>query len=118
MSAVFRELIIEFGGQEYRVTPDLKLLRSIESAGISLAAMANGIATGAPQISHVAYVLFRLLQSAGAKVDEDDVYGELMRAGTDAARGLIMAVMQAFTPGLLDEKKPDAPAKKVVKRGA
>ena len=111
MSFVFRDVIIQFEGKDYHVTPNLKLLRLIESGGVSLAAMANGLASGAPQISHVAYVLYHMLKSAGADVTEDDVYFAIINASEAQSVAWVRSVVEAFAPGSIDEKKPDAPRK-------
>lgn len=113
----FREVIIEFEGKEYTISPSMKMLRAIEGSGVSLAAMANNLAEGKPQISHVAYVLYHMLKSSGADVSEDSVYFAIMGASQDQSTAWLEAVVKAFAPGALDEKKPDAPTKKTAKSG-
>lgn len=105
--AIFRDLTITWRGTDYTVTPSLRLMRTIEQGDISFTAMAARISAGAPPISHVAVVLAKLLQAAGAKVTEDDVYEELWQGEPEAVQHLVTSVLLAFSPGERDPKKPE-----------
>jgi len=106
--SVFRELIINWRGQEYRFTPSMRLMRSIEMGEISLTDIAVRTSQGRPPLSHIAFVLARILQSAGAKVTDDDAYAELIRGKQEDVTAMIGVVLQAFAPGDGEPKNPDA----------
>ncbi len=96
--AVFRELVIVWKGTEYKFVPSMKLMRAIEMGDISLTDIAVRTAQGRPPISHIAFVLARMLQAAGAQVTEEDAYTELMTGTQEAVTALITTVLQAFSP--------------------
>jgi len=110
--SVFRDVEIEWGGKSYSVTPSNRLLRKIESEGISLTHMIGRVADGQAPISEVSYVVAEFLKSAGAKVTEDEVYGYIMETMADGDEDgfatLAVAVVEAITPKGLTGKKPDA----------
>lgn len=108
--AVFRELTLVWRGKEYFVTPTMRLMRSIEMGDISLADISLRTAQGKYPISHIAFVLYKLLNSAGAPVSEEDVYEELMNGDSDQIGKLIQLTLMAFTPGERESKNQDAPA--------
>lgn len=106
--AVFRELTITWRGTEYRLVPSMKLMRSIEMGDISLTDIAVRTAQGRPPLSHMAFVLSRMLQAAGAKVSEEEVYSEFIHGEQDEVTQLIGVVIQAFSPGETAAKNPAA----------
>lgn len=108
--AVFRDLEISWRGRDYTITPTMRLMRQIEMGDISLTDIAVRTSQGRPPISHIAYVLTKLLNSAGAAVAEDEVYEELINGDQEAVGELMMVVLTAFTPGERDQKKAEAPA--------
>lgn len=97
--AVFRELTITWRGQEYKFTPSMRLMRSIEMGDISFTDIAIRTSQGRPPISHIATVLAKMLQAAGAKVLEEDVYAELVTGSQSDVTELISLVLTAFSPG-------------------
>lgn len=107
--AVFRQIPIEWDGKTYLVTPDMKLMRSVEMADISLTDIAVRTSLGRPPISHICHVLWRLLKSGGADVSEDDVFEGFMQSDTQGAQYYIKIVLEAFSPSERDEKKAEAP---------
>lgn len=96
--SVFREMTIQWDGDEYTVTPSMALMRRIEQNGISLTTMAMRTAKGDAPISHIAYVLQQLLAQAGASVEEDDVYAALITGSEKQATHLVEVVLSAFAP--------------------
>jgi hypothetical protein len=106
--AVFRELTIKWRGEEYTFVPSMKLMRSIEMGDISFTDIAVRTSQGRPPISHIAFVLAKMLNAAGAKVTDDMVYSELINGTADEVANLISFVMMAFSPAETDEKKADA----------
>lgn len=106
--AVFRELTIIWKGDEYKFTPSMKLMRSIEMGDISFTDIAIRTSQGRPPISHIATVLAKMLLAGGAKVTEDDVYAELVTGSQDSVTDLISLVLTAFSPSDGNAKNPDA----------
>jgi hypothetical protein len=99
MAGVFRDITIEWDGVDYVVTPSSRLLRRIEAEGdLSLAKMMSDMAQGRPSAYAMAFVLYKLLQSAGAKLTEDDVAAQLMGADVDQASTLSQALAMAISP--------------------
>ena len=108
--AVFRELTIKWKGTDYRFVPSMKLMRSIEMGDISFTDIAVRTSQGRPPISHIAFVLSKMLTAAGCRVTDDDVYAELIGGSADEVANLISFVLMAFSPAETDGKNPDAQA--------
>lgn len=106
--AVFRELTITWKGTDYRLVPSMRLMRTIEMGDISLTDIAVRTSQGRPPISHIAFVLARMLQAAGAKVTEDEAYEELVVGEQDDVTALISVVLEAFSPATANAKNPVA----------
>lgn len=96
--AVFREMTVAWKGKEYTFTPSMRLMRSIEMGDISFTDIAVRTSQGRPPISHIAFVLAKMLASAGAKVTEEEVYAELVTGDQESITALISAVLTAFSP--------------------
>lgn len=107
--SVFREIEIEWDGETYTVVPSMRLLRSIEGEGISLMHVTNQVAQGKPQASLMATIMAKVMQSAGAKVTDDALYGEFMSSDPTAVMRLYESVIVALSPVEPDQKKPVAP---------
>lgn len=95
---VFRELTITWQGKDYKFTPSMRLMRSIEMGDISFTDIAIRTSQGRPPISHIATVLAKMLQAGGAKVTEEEVYSELVTGSQESVTGLITMVLTAFSP--------------------
>mgnify|MGYP001272595457 CR=1 FL=1 len=108
--AVFRDMEISWRGKDYTITPTMRLMRQIEMGDISLTDIAVRTSQGRPPISHISFVLAKLLNAAGAAVAEDDVYEELINGDQDAVGEMMLLVLTAFTPGERDQKKAAAQA--------
>jgi len=106
--SVFREMVITWRGTEYKLVPSMRLMRSIEVGEISFTDIAIRTSRGRPPISHIAFVLAKMLQSAGAVVTEEAVYEELVTGDQDAVTGLIGSVLAAFSPSEGKAKNQDA----------
>jgi hypothetical protein len=83
-------------------------MRSIEMADVSLTDIAVRTSQGRPPISHIAYVISRMLQSVGAKASEDEVYEELISGDEKEVSAMVGVVMTAFTPQMPEGKNHDA----------
>lgn len=106
--AIFRELTIKWKGEEYRFVPSMKLMRSIEMGDISFTDIAVRTSQGRPPISHIAFVLSKMLQSAGAKVTDEQVYEELVTGDQESITSLISLVLTSFSPTEDKSKNQDA----------
>lgn len=106
--AVFRELTIKWKGEEYTISPSMKLMRSIEMGDISFTDIAVRTSQGRPPISHISFVLAKMLQSAGVRVSDEQVYEELISGSQDTVTELISIVLTAFSPSSDKPKNQDA----------
>lgn len=106
--AVFRELTIKWKGTEYRFVPSMKLMRAIEMGDISFTDIAVRTSQGRPPVSHIAFVLAKMLTAAGCRVTDEDVYAELIGGSADEVANLISFVLMAFSPAETDGKNLDA----------
>jgi hypothetical protein len=106
--AIFRELTIKWKGEEYRFVPSMKLMRSIEMGEISFTDIAVRTSQGRPPISHISFVLAKMLQSAGAKVTDEQVYEELVTGDQESITFLISLVLTSFSPTEDKSKNQDA----------
>jgi hypothetical protein len=106
--AIFRELTIKWKGEEYRFVPSMKLMRSIEMGDISFTDIAVRTSQGRPPVSHIAFVLSKMLQSAGAKVSDEQVYEELVTGDQESITSLISLVLTSFSPTEDKSKNQDA----------
>lgn len=96
--AVFRELTINWKGKDYAFIPSMKLMRSIEMGDISFTDIAVRTSQGRPPISHIAFVLAKMLASSGCKVSDEEVYAELIGGSQENVTNLISTVLMAFSP--------------------
>lgn len=116
--AVFRELTIAWRGKDYTFTPSMRLMRSIEMADISFTDIAVRTSRGRPPISHIAYVLAKMLQAGGAKVTDEEVYEELVGGDQESVMALIGIVLMAFSPSDGNAKNPAAQTESPMARAA
>lgn len=116
--AVFREMTIAWKGKDYKLVPSMRLMRSIEMGDISFTDIAIRTSRGRPPISHISFVLMKMLQAAGAVVTEEDVYEELASGETDKITALIGAVLTAFSPSENKAKNQEAPSESQSTPGA
>jgi len=106
MAAVFQEVTLGWGGEEYSITPTMRLLNKIEQ-DISLSQLAHRMYQGDVPMSHLASVIAIFLQSAGAKATDEEVYQELMTGDPEAVQEMAGAIMMAVFP---QPKKSAAPS--------
>lgn len=97
MASVFQEITLGWGGKEYRVTPTMRLLNSIEQ-DVSLSRLAYRMGEGDVPISQLAMVVATMLRQAGAKVTDEEVYQEIMTGESDSVQAMASSVMQAMFP--------------------
>lgn len=97
MAAVFKEIMLKWNGAEYRVTPTMRVINSIENE-VSLALLAYRVQSGNPPLSHLATVIAHLLRAAGASVQDDEVYQEIMTGDAESVQGLTATVLEGVFP--------------------
>ena len=113
--SVFRDVTIVWKGNEHVVTPTMRIMRQIETNGVSLTDIAVRASQGRAPISHIAHVLSALLATArpAVIVDEEDVYSVLVGGNQKVVTGLVTATLSAFTPDNGEPvKNQDAPGPK------
>jgi hypothetical protein len=106
--AIFRDVTIAWRGKEYTITPSMRLMRTIEMGDISLSDIAVRTSQGRPPVSHLAFVISKMLQSVGADVSEDDVYSEIIRGKPEQVQNMIGVVLMAFSPAEDERGNQDA----------
>lgn len=97
MAATFDEIELKWRGEEYRITPNFRLINRIEQ-DVSLAKLAVRIQSGDLPMSHVASVFTHLLNAAGVKSDPEAVYCELMLSGEEQIQHAVGLALSAFFP--------------------
>jgi hypothetical protein len=106
--AIFRDVTITWRGKDYTVTPSMRLMRSIEMGDISLSDIAVRTSQGRPPISHLAFVISKMLQSVGAEISEEEVYSEILRGDQSQVQNMIGVVLMAFSPAEDERGNQDA----------
>ena len=110
--AVFNEVTIAYNGKDYTFTPSLKLLRRIEQGDgtgpVSIVSLINEASRGKPQLSLMAWLVATVMQHAGARVDEEQLYADLMASGEDGLN-LYLSVLAAISPSAGDPGNDQAP---------
>ena len=108
LMALFRETKLTWRGEEYFVTPSNRILRRIEGEGVYLDALGRALRDGKVPIGQLSYVIATLLQTAGARITEDDVLEDLTDGDADVIETLALAALTALSPEQHDEKKHGA----------
>lgn len=110
MAAVFKTVEIDWKGKTYKVTPTMRLLNAIEQ-DISLSRLAQRLASGDMPLSHIATVVAAFLESAGANVSADDLYGAMLGEDAAAMGGVAEAILGAVFPDTGGKKGKPQPSK-------
>ena len=110
MAAVYRDIQISWGGEEYSIKPTMALLNQIEQK-FSLSRVASRMMDGDTPTSHLAVIVGIMLRSAGAKVTDDEVFAELMTGDASSVTEMGTALLTAAFPMQVDEGNAPAPAK-------
>jgi len=97
MSAIFQDVVLGWGGREYRITPTMRLLNTVEQR-VSLSALAHSLAIGQPRLTHLATAVALFLQAAGVDVSEEAVYQEIMHGGQEQIQAIASAIVVAAFP--------------------
>jgi hypothetical protein len=83
-------------------------MRLIEMGDISLSDIAVRTSQGRPPISHLAFVISKMLQSVGAEISEEEVYSEILRGDQSQVQNMIGVVLMAFSPAEDERGNQDA----------
>jgi hypothetical protein len=106
MSAIFNDVELAWEGKAYTVKPTMLLLNKIEQR-VSIAGLIRGLSSDSPPLSHLAFVTGEFLRAAGCRVDDDEIYRELMTGDVQS----LMAMRDAILSGIFPEpKKKGVPA--------
>jgi hypothetical protein len=97
MSAVFKEVSLAWDGKAYTVKPTMQLLNRIEQR-VSIAKLLGGLQSDAPPLSHLAFVAGEFLRAAGCRVDDDEIYRELMRGDVADLQAMGAAIVAGIFP--------------------
>jgi len=97
MAGVFKEITLQWNGAEYRVTPTMRIINTIEN-DVSLARLASRMQSGDAPMSQLAVVVGHLLRAAGASVQDEEVYQEIMTGDSQAIQDLTAAVLDGVFP--------------------
>lgn len=97
MSAVFRTISLTWEGKTFEVKPTMELLNKIEQR-ISLAALVRGLSSDSPPLSHMAFVAGEFLRAGGARVDDAEIYRELMTGDVPSLVSMRDAIFAAVFP--------------------
>lgn len=97
MSAIFQDVVLGWAGREYRITPTMRLLNTVEQR-VSLSALAHSLAAGHPRLTHLATAVALFLQHAGVTVSEEEVYQEIMHGGQEQTQAIATAIVVAAFP--------------------
>jgi hypothetical protein len=118
MPGVFREMVFDWDGKEYKLIPSNKLLRRIESQGeLSIPKLAADWKRS-PRFSEAAFILSEMYKEAGVKdIDEDQVFSELINMGAGGTQKMLNTLFEAIIPQERLKKNEDQnePRKKLKK---
>lgn len=109
--SVFREVSLEWRGEQHTITPSVLLLRRIKAEGINNLVLANECMHGGADPSELAVVHRIFMAAAGVLVTDDESYGFLTGGDTAAVVAFQTAYVNAVVPSVDLGKKPAAPAK-------
>lgn len=116
MAPVFRELVINWGGEEYRVKPTMAIIQRVEGQGLVLSWIAHMLDRGRPPFSHIAGVIAAFLQEAGAEGTVEDVYAEITQMETEQLREIVTAILHAAFPWVGKDEAPATDKRKKTPR--
>ena len=105
MAPVYREIVLEWNGATYNVTPTYKLIQHIEQR-LSLASLLDRTLNGQPPLSQLADLVAACLKAAGCK--DKDATAENINAelyDPESAENLTVAATEILL-ALLPERAP------------
>lgn len=108
--AVFREVVVEWGGEERTFTPSNRLLRRIERE-VPIWPLLAKVQGGELPIGDVSFVVAEVLKEVGVGTDEDQIACDIHDGDPEEMLKYAFAVVSSLLPSGVSEKKPAAPAK-------
>lgn len=109
--AVFREVTLQWRGEDYTMTPSVALLRRIKSQGVNNLRLAHECLSGGVDPSELAVAHHIFLKAAGAEVSENDSYEFLTEGNMADIVAFQEAYVQSVIPSVDLGKKPEARTK-------
>lgn len=115
---VFRDVIIEYEGETYVVTPSNRLLRQIDAelAPQSLFGILSNVSRTNLPLPSIALIVQQLLNSAGGQFTEDDILAGLLHDVShnngDGVRPLLDSIASCLAVEGIDAKNSSPPLKK------
>jgi hypothetical protein len=106
MTAVFRDLVLTWKGNEYRVKPTMALLNRIEQDGTSISSVASRMLKQEPPLTLIASIMSHFLSAAGARdAGPEQVYMAMMDDHSLITHAS-QAIMLAAFPNMGKEAAP------------
>lgn len=115
--SVFREMIVEWEGENHTFTPSNKFLRRIDRE-VGLTGMAERAERGEVPIFDMAFVVAEIMREAGVDTDEDEVIAQITDESNAARAEYLIGLINSIMPSRTVEgevktvKKPKAKGKK------
>lgn len=114
--AINKTLELSFNGEDYSLIITMKVIDYIESKDINLMKMFDQFNQGDVRFSHVAKLIAILLNAAGAKVTQQEVWEGMFSDGDLQAADCVPLMQQIFASIFPDVKKKSTGGKKVKKK--
>lgn len=114
---VFRDVIINYAGQDYVVTPSNKLLRQIDAelSPQSLFGILGGLGGSNVPLPALALIIQQLLNAGGGKFTEDEILADLMNDVTHnkgkGIKPLVDAIAACLAVEGVGTKNSESPSK-------
>lgn len=115
--SVFREVTIEFGGEEYRFTPSNKLMRRIDGELFpqTLFGVLNQMDGQQAPLPALALIISMMLNEGGGEFTEDDIlkelYDDILNNNGNGVRPLVESIAACITMPDAPEGNGGSPAK-------
>lgn len=99
MTAIYKEIVLAWRGEEYTIQPSFKMAQKIEARGVSIMGVIDKIHRGEPPATQIAEILAHMLQSGGAKsATPERLYELVTKADTGEWLRITTAITIAFIP--------------------
>jgi hypothetical protein len=94
MSAITEILVLDWKGQKLEIKAPMEVVNRIENHDINLAIVAKEAAAGNAKLSHLATIMFLLLQAAGDDSTWRDIHAAMYGGGPLADEDVIKKSFQ------------------------
>lgn len=106
-----RKLDLNWGGESYSLLVTMEVIDRIEDK-INVGRLLSQQTTGDVRFSHVAKFIALILNEAGARVTQEDIYTGMFDGGEITPENLIPFMNNIFTAFFPEPKKKDSTIKK------